>query len=92
MSKAEIGAPGLILDKRKIDGHGLAMSGYLEALTDMLGLLQDAYAETKDRTERKVLEAIIEPLEEKVEEVSRDLNLHAHKIGALRIVNDPGSA
>jgi hypothetical protein len=81
----QIAAPGIILDKRKIDGHGMAMSGYLEALTDMLTLFQQAYSLTRDRTERKVLEAIIEPLEERVEQVASDLNHHAHNIGAIRL-------
>ncbi|MBS0243050.1 MAG: hypothetical protein JSS20_12800 [Proteobacteria bacterium] len=92
MSKQDIAAPGLILDRRKIDGQGMAMSGYLEAMTDMLGMLQEIYVKTNDRAERRVVEAIMEPLEERVEQISMDLNLHAHRIGALRIVNSAGNA
>lgn len=88
MSKAQLGAPGLVLNKRKIDGHGMAMSGYLEALTDMLELMQGLYAQTKDRTEKKVIEAIMEPLEERVEQVAADLQLHAHNIGAIRLAQN----
>lgn len=87
MSATQMVAPGLLLDKRKIDAQGLAQSGYLEAMTDFLELLQAMYADARvDNAARKVIEAIIEPLEARTEEIARDLELHAHKIGALRHV------
>ena len=84
-TKQQFLAPGLILEKRKVDGKSMALSGYLEALTDMLELMQGLYAQTKDGAEKRAITAIMEPLEERVEQVAADLQLHAHKIGAIRL-------
>ena len=83
-TKQQFIAPGLILEKRKVDGKSMALSGYLEGLTDVLGLLQELYASTKDAAEKRAITAIMEPLEERVEQVAADLQLHAHNIGAIR--------
>lgn len=84
-TKQQFLAPGLILDKRKIDGQGMAMSGYLEALNDMLSLMQYLFTQTRDAAEKRAINAIMEPLEARSEEVARDLQLHAHNIGAIRL-------
>jgi len=72
---------GQAQDRRPRDGH----AGFLEALTEMLGLMQGLYASTKDAAEKRAITAIMEPLEERVEQVAADLQLHAQNIGAIRV-------
>lgn len=88
MSKVtQLIAPGIILDKRRIDGNGMAMSGAVEAFVMMLSFMQECYTRTIDANERKVISIFIEFLEEHVEDLSRELQIHAQNIGAIRAAN-----